>query len=153
MVAEQLTERAQLSRRDVGLGEQIGAQQVGERARIDGVGLHPRGGDRLRVPRMGRVELDPLTLEQVCQPLPPESGLERDPRLPPSSANSAQRLRSFLTRRESSSRPSSSKAATCEVLRCRSRRHVHHGGLLSDPGVDSLGLAPREDGLGTPASA
>jgi hypothetical protein len=52
VVAEKLAQLAQLARRHVGLGEQIGAQKVGERARVDGVRLHPRGGDRLRVPRM-----------------------------------------------------------------------------------------------------
>jgi hypothetical protein len=31
---------------------------------------------------MGEVELDPLGLEQICQPLPAEGGLERDLRLP-----------------------------------------------------------------------
>jgi hypothetical protein len=82
VVAQQLPQLPQLPRRDVGLRKEIGAQQVGERARVDGVGLHPRGGDRLRVPRMGEVELDPLALEQVGKPLPAEGGLQGDPRFP-----------------------------------------------------------------------
>jgi hypothetical protein len=78
VVAQQLPQLSQLAWRDVGLGEEIGAQQVGERACVDGVRLHPCGGDRLRVPRMGEVELDTLGLEQVGEPLPAEGGLEGD---------------------------------------------------------------------------
>jgi hypothetical protein len=73
---------AQLSRDHVRLGEQTGAQKVRERAGVDGIRLHPPGGDRLRVPRMGQVQLDPLRLEQVRDPLPAEGGLERNPPLP-----------------------------------------------------------------------
>ncbi len=46
-VAQEIAQVAQLPRGDVGLGEQIGAQQVGERAGVDRVGLHARRGDRL----------------------------------------------------------------------------------------------------------
>jgi hypothetical protein len=121
VVARQLSQLSQLAGRDVGLGQEIGAQQVSERACIDGIRLHPCGRDHLRVPRISEVELDPLALEQVRQPLPAEAGLERDLRFLSSSAKMARSATgSFVTRRESSSRPSSSKAATCEVLRCRS---------------------------------
>jgi hypothetical protein len=38
---------AQPARRDIRLGQQVGAQQMGQRARVDRVGLDPRRGDRL----------------------------------------------------------------------------------------------------------
>jgi hypothetical protein len=41
-VAEQITQLAQLTRRDVGLRQQIGAEQVRERPGVDRVGLDPR---------------------------------------------------------------------------------------------------------------
>jgi hypothetical protein len=47
-VAQEIAQLAQLRRGDVGLGQQIGAQQVGERARVDGVRFHARRRDRLR---------------------------------------------------------------------------------------------------------
>jgi len=47
-VPQEIAQVAQLGRGDVGLGQQIGAQQMGERAGVDGVGLHARRGDRLR---------------------------------------------------------------------------------------------------------
>jgi hypothetical protein len=63
-LAEQIAQVAQLARRHIGLGQQIGAQQVGERAGVDGVGLHPRGGDRLGAQRVGKVQLVAVVLEQ-----------------------------------------------------------------------------------------
>jgi len=81
VVAEKFAQVSQLARCDVGLREQIGAQQVRERARVDGVRLHARRRDRLRLTRMSKVELDPLRLQEICQPLPPVSSLERNPSL------------------------------------------------------------------------
>jgi hypothetical protein len=51
---------------------------VSQRADVDGVGLNPRGGDRLRPQRMGQVQLVAGLLEQVGQPLPAVGRLERD---------------------------------------------------------------------------
>ncbi len=79
-MAEQLPQLTQLARSDVGLGQQIGAQQVRKGARVDRVSLHPRRGDRPRLPRMSKMELDPLGLEQVGEPPPTKGGLQRNPR-------------------------------------------------------------------------
>ena len=56
-MAQQLPEVAQLPGSDVGLGEQIGAQQVRQGLGIDRVGLHPRRGDRPRAQRMGKMDV------------------------------------------------------------------------------------------------
>jgi hypothetical protein len=65
-----------------------------ERARVDRVRLDPGRRDRLSLPRMRQMQLDPLRLEQIRQPLPPERGLERDPRLTTQlGEDRAQRLR------------------------------------------------------------
>lgn len=77
-VAQQVAQIAQLPGRDVGLGQQIGAQQVRQRARVDGVGLHPRGGDRLSSERMRQVQLIARLLEQIGQPLPTIGRLQRN---------------------------------------------------------------------------
>ena len=76
-VAQQLAQVAQLGRGDVRLGQQPGAQQVRERLGVDRVGLHPRGGDRLRPQRVGEVHVVAGLLEQVGQPLPAVGRLER----------------------------------------------------------------------------
>jgi hypothetical protein len=55
-------------------------------ARVDGVSLHPRGRDHLGVARMGEVELDPLRVEQICEPSPAEGDLEGTRASAPSSA-------------------------------------------------------------------
>jgi len=78
-VTEQVAEVAQLARRDVRLRQQVGAEQVRERARVDRVRLHARGGDRLRAQRMGEVQLVAGLLQQIGQPLPAVGRLERDP--------------------------------------------------------------------------
>jgi hypothetical protein len=80
-VPQEIAQIAQLPRGDVGLRQQIGAQQVRQRARVDGVGLHPRGGDRLGPQGVREVQLIARALEQVGQPLPAVGRLERDPGL------------------------------------------------------------------------
>ena len=52
-----------------------------ERARVDRVCLHPGGGDRLRAQRMREVQLMPLGLEEIGEPLPAVGRLECDPQL------------------------------------------------------------------------
>jgi hypothetical protein len=134
VVAQKLAQRAQLSRCHIGLGEQVGAQKVGERARVDGVRLHPRGCDRLRVPRMGQVELDPLALEQVCQPLPPEGGLESDPRLPSQLREErAQRLRVIAHPTREQFQALLVEGGNVRGPAVKIDADVDHGGLLSDP--------------------
>ena len=76
-LAQELAQLAQLAGSDVGLGKQARAQQLGQGACVDGVGLDAGGGDRARAERVGEMELDPLALEQVGQPLPAEGSLER----------------------------------------------------------------------------
>jgi pyruvate formate-lyase activating enzyme-like uncharacterized protein len=49
-----------------------------ERAGVDGIGLHPRRGDRLGPERVGQVQLVAVVGEQVGQPLPAVGRLERD---------------------------------------------------------------------------
>jgi hypothetical protein len=70
-VAQQIAQVAQLARRDVGLGQQVGAQQLRQRACVDGVGLHPRRGDRLGAHRVREVQLIAGVLQHVGQPLQP----------------------------------------------------------------------------------
>ena len=78
-LAQQVAQVTQLARGDVGLREQIGAQQLRQRARIDGIGLHPCRRDRLRPQRMREVKLATLALEQLGQPLPAIGRLKREP--------------------------------------------------------------------------
>jgi len=77
-LAQEIAQVAQLARCHVGLGQQIGAQQLGERARVDRVSLHPRRGDRLGPQRVGQVQFVAVLLEQVGQPLPAIGRLKRD---------------------------------------------------------------------------
>ena len=81
-MAQQLAQVAQLGRGDVGLGQQAGAQQVRERLRVDGVGLHARGGDRPRAQRVREMHVVAGLLQELCQPLPAVGRLERDVRAP-----------------------------------------------------------------------
>ena len=80
-MTEEVAQLPQLARGDVGLRQQPRAQQVGERARVDRVVLHPRGGDRLGAQRMRQVQLVAGGLEHVGEPLPAGGRLERDPGL------------------------------------------------------------------------
>jgi len=80
-LAQQIAQIAQLTRSDVGLRQQIGAQQLRQRARIDRVGLHPRRSDRLRAQRMREMQLAALALQQLRQPLPTVGRLERELRV------------------------------------------------------------------------
>jgi hypothetical protein len=77
-VAEQITQVTQLARGDVRLRQQIGAQQMGERARVDRVCLHACRGDCLRAQRVREVQLMSLLFEQVGEPFPAVGRLERD---------------------------------------------------------------------------
>jgi hypothetical protein len=77
-LAQQVAQVAQVAWGDVGLGQQIGAQQLRERARVDRVGLDPRGRDRLRAQRVRQMQLAALMLEQLCQPLPAIRRLQRE---------------------------------------------------------------------------
>jgi hypothetical protein len=134
VVAEKLPQLAQLARRHVGLGEQVGAQEVGERACVDGVRLHARGGDRLRVARMGEVELDPLALEQVGQPLPAEGGLESDPRFPSQlGEEGAQRFRVIRHPAREELQALLVEGGNVRGPAMEVDADVDHGGLLSDP--------------------
>jgi hypothetical protein len=134
VVAKKLSQLAKLRRRHVRLRKQIGAQQMSERARVDSVGLHPRGDDRLRMARVGQVELDPLGIEEVCEPLPAEGRLERHPRLPSQlREDGTQRLRVVRdpTREQLQAllvEGSHVRGPAVEV-----DADVDHGGLLSDP--------------------
>jgi hypothetical protein len=75
-VAEQIAKVTQLARSDVRLRQQIAAEQMRERARVNGVCLHTRRRDRLRAQRMREVQLVPLLLEQLGQPFPTVGRLE-----------------------------------------------------------------------------
>ena len=77
-VPEQVAQVAQLARGDVGLRQQIGAQQMRERTRVDCIRLHTGGGDRLRAQRVREMQLVARLFEQVGQPLPAVGRLERD---------------------------------------------------------------------------
>ena len=77
-MAQQVAQLPQFTWRDVGLGQQPRAQQVGERPRVDRVVLHARGGDRLGAQRMRQVQLVAGVLQHVGEPLPAVGRLERD---------------------------------------------------------------------------
>jgi hypothetical protein len=74
-------ERAQVTdglRCDPGLGEQVGAQQLREGARIDLVVLEPGRRDRLAAAGMDQVRFQAELLQQLDQPAPAVGGLECD---------------------------------------------------------------------------
>ena len=71
-------ELAHLWRGDRGLGQQVGAQVVGEGRRVDRVVLDPPGSDRLRGERVRHVGLDPCVGEQVGEPAPAVRRLKGD---------------------------------------------------------------------------
>src|SRR5262249_52166586 len=77
-VAEQVAQVAQVAWRDVRLRQQIRTQEVRERPRVDRVRLHPGSSDRLRPQRMREMQLEARLLEQISQPLPTVSRLERN---------------------------------------------------------------------------
>ena len=58
--AQEITQRQELGTHHVGRGNQAGAQQLGERERIDRIGLHLRVGDRLEELGMGQRQRDTL---------------------------------------------------------------------------------------------
>jgi hypothetical protein len=131
-----LPELAQLTRRDVGLGEKVGAQEVRERACVDGVRLHPRGGDRLGVPRMGQVEPDPLGFEEVGEPLPAEGRLECDPCFPSQlREDRAQRLRVVRDPAREQLQAILVESGDMRGPAVKVDADLDHGGLLSDPGL------------------
>jgi len=80
-LAQQVAQVAQLARRHISLGQQVGAQQMRQRARVDRVGLDARRGDRLGPQRVREVQLVARVLEQLGQPLPAVGRLDGDPRL------------------------------------------------------------------------
>ena len=57
--------------RDPGLGQQIGAQQLRQGARVDLVVLQPGRGDRLAAAGMDQVRLQLEVLQQLHQPTQP----------------------------------------------------------------------------------
>jgi hypothetical protein len=101
-----------------GLGQQVSAQQVRQRAGIDLVILEPGRGDRLAAAGVDQVRLQAKLAEQLRQPAPTVGGLEGDwgagfelAETDTSSAESLGRLRL------SSWVPSWLSTATCERLR------------------------------------
>jgi len=76
--AHQTTCLADLERRDPTLGQQVGAQQVGQGLGIHRVVLDPRRGDGAGGQRMGHVGGDPGIGQQVGEPAPADGGLEGD---------------------------------------------------------------------------
>jgi hypothetical protein len=99
-VAQQRPQIAGGLRRDPGLGQQISAQQLRQRGRVDLVVLQPGRGDRLAAAGMDQMRFQLELLEQVDQPAPAVGGLEGDrvpgasaPRIGTSLAGSLGRLR------------------------------------------------------------
>ena len=52
------------------LRDELRAQQLGHRRRVDGIGLHLRVTDRLQILRVRETEVDALGHEQIAQPVP-----------------------------------------------------------------------------------
>jgi hypothetical protein len=69
---------ADLGRGDPGFGQQVRPQKVGERPGVDGIVLHPAGGDRPGRERVGHMGRDPGIGEEVGEPAPPVRRLEDD---------------------------------------------------------------------------
>jgi hypothetical protein len=63
--------------RDPGLGQQVGAQQLGQGVGIDLVVLEPGRGDLLAAAGMNQMRFQFQLLEQIDQPTPAVGGLER----------------------------------------------------------------------------
>jgi hypothetical protein len=120
-------QRAQIThglRRDPGLGQQIGAQQLRQGLGVDLVVVEPCRVDRLAATGsdwVDQVRLKLEVVEQVDQPAPAVGGSNatgvpagKAPRMVLSSAGSLGRLRLRWTP------PAWSRMATCERLRCTS---------------------------------
>jgi hypothetical protein len=82
-LAQQVAQIPELARGDIRLRQQVGAQQVRQRPRVDRVGLHARRCDRLGAQRMRQMQLAAAILQQLRQPLPTVGGLQREGRLVP----------------------------------------------------------------------
>jgi hypothetical protein len=76
-MAQDAPEVAYLPRGDVGLGEEIGPQQVGEGSGVDLVVLEPGRRDCLAALGVGEVGIEAEVVEQLGHPPPPVGGLER----------------------------------------------------------------------------
>jgi hypothetical protein len=77
-VAQQGAQVADRLRRDPGLGQQVGAQQLRQGARVDLVVGEPGRGDLLAAAGVDQVRLEVEVVEQVDQPAPAVGGLEGD---------------------------------------------------------------------------
>ena len=77
-MTQQLAQITQVPGRNVGLREEVGAQQECERLGVDGVGLHPRRGDRAGPQRMREVKVIAGVLQQFREPLPAVGRLNSD---------------------------------------------------------------------------
>jgi hypothetical protein len=76
-VAQQGAQIADVLRRDPRLSQQVGAQQLRQRLRVDLVDLQPGRGDRFAAGGVDQVRLELEVVEQVGQPTPAVGGLER----------------------------------------------------------------------------
>jgi hypothetical protein len=95
------------------------------------------------------MKLVALSLQQLGQPFPAVSCLERDSRLPVELRQQLEeRLGSLTIRRERSTSPCSPMAARCERLRCRSMPTEF---IRGPPSVRGLTLRPRHIAPGTGA--
>jgi hypothetical protein len=66
--AEPTAQRARVLVRHPAHGQQVGVEQLGERPRVEPVGLHARLGDRLEVLRAGHHHPSDVRLEQPGDP-------------------------------------------------------------------------------------
>jgi hypothetical protein len=147
-VAEQITQVTQLTRSDIRLRQQVGAEQVGKRARVDRVRLHARSRDRLRAQRMRETQLVPLLLEQIGEPFPAVGRLERDLQLAAQlSKDRLQRLRLVDHPAREQLRPGLVERGDLRALAMEIDADVDH--LLGPPSspdvLVSSGIAPAED--------
>ena len=134
--------RSRSSRRgDVRLGQQAGAQQVRERARVDRIGLHARGGDRAGAQRVREVHVKAGVREQLREPLPAIGRLQRDVRALGVAEQLGERFPAVGIRFCSVSSPCSSMIAICERRRCRSMPTQRVGLVMVGPPLELSGRA------------
>ena len=76
--AHEVAQLAHRGGRRPGLGHEVAAQEVGEDARVDLVGLHARRGDRLDVRGVRQLDLGGAAAERVVGVVPAAGRLEDD---------------------------------------------------------------------------
>jgi hypothetical protein len=117
---------------DVGLGEEISAQHMGQRACVDGVRLHPRGGDRPRVPANEQDGARSAEPQAGLAATPNQNRLEGRPRIPSQlGEDRAQGVRVIRHPTREQLEPALIESSNMRAPAVQVDADVDHGGLLS----------------------